>query len=419
MSASTASASSPASSRRSRCSRFLASGLASAPRTARGTDRSSDGCRSTVSSTPGPAGQPGPELRVPLRVRGVERQRAERAAAGEDGALGHHAEGVALRVGEHHPRHVALADVGVRGAELQQPGHLLVAPVAGGQVEVQPDRLGRRLGHLLEAEVEERLVPDRQPGLVDPRRVGQGLGAERGLPEPAEALRVEGVEDEVLELHASHRRRAQPRSACRTRAAERVRWSRSATLVASARGLGVQRRGDLEVAGVLVEVRARGGVPGERGVELGEGGQPGPRPVGLADRDGPVEPDDRGVGEGQQLVVPLDDLDPVGLGGARGVGVQGGDRGLGLVLAEPVAGERGLQDLDALGDRGGVPAATGPGRRAAPGGRRGRCGRCAARGAAASARAARRPRARRSRRRAAGSAGSPRPPGPRRRRTPR
>jgi hypothetical protein len=49
-------------------------------------------------------------------------------------------------------------------------------------------------------------------------------------------------------------------------------------------------------------------------------------------------------------------LHPVGLLGARRVGVQGGDSGLGLELTESVATQRCLQDCDALGDERGVPA---------------------------------------------------------------
>jgi hypothetical protein len=49
-------------------------------------------------------------------------------------------------------------------------------------------------------------------------------------------------------------------------------------------------------------------------------------------------------------------LHPVGLLGARRVGVQSGDSGLCLELAELVATQRCLQDCDALGDERGVPA---------------------------------------------------------------
>ena len=95
---------------------------------------------------------------------------------------------------------------------------------------------------------------------------------------------------------------------------------------------------------------------GRPGSTVAKAARPAAGAVGLADRDGPVELHDRAAGEPEQLVVPADDLHPVGLLGARRVGVQGGDRGLGLELAEPVATQRRLQDGDALGDERGVPA---------------------------------------------------------------
>ena len=61
--------------------------------------------------------------------------------------------------------------------------------------------------------------------------------------------------------------------------------------------------------------------------------------------------------EPHELVVPLDDLHPVGLLGRPGVGVERGDGGLGLVLAQAVTGEGCLEHLDALGDQPGVPEA--------------------------------------------------------------
>ena len=98
-------------------------------------------------------------------------------------------------------------------------------------------------------------------------------------------------------------------------------------------------------------------MPGQGGVELCQGGQAGPRAIGLAYRDGPVEAGYRAVGEAHQFVVPLDDLHPVGLLGRPGVGVQRGDGGLGLELAQAVAGEGSLEHVDALGDQAGVPQA--------------------------------------------------------------
>jgi hypothetical protein len=72
-------------------------------------------------------------------------------------------------------------------------------------------------------------------------------------------------------------------------------------------------------------------------VDLGQCRQPGGCTVGLADCNGTVEPDDRRVGEVEQLVVPLHDVDPVGLLDARRVGMERGDRSLRLVFAELIA----------------------------------------------------------------------------------
>ena len=92
-------------------------------------------------------------------------------------------------------------------------------------------------------------------------------------------------------------------------------------------------------------------------VDVGRCRQPGAGAVRLADGDRTVEPDDRGVGEAEQLVVPLHGLHPVGLVDPRRVGMERGDRRLRLVLAEPAASERGLGDADPLGDELGVPPA--------------------------------------------------------------
>mgnify|MGYP000551260771 CR=1 FL=1 len=75
----------------------------------------------------------------------------------------------------------------------------------------------------------------------------------------------------------------------------------------------------------------------------------------LADRYRAVEPDHRAAGEEEQFVVPLDDLQPIGLGESDGVGMQGRDGGLNLVLAQSITAQRVLQDLDALRDQCGVP----------------------------------------------------------------
>src|SRR5664279_4649740 len=59
----------------------------------------------------GPAGQPGPELRIPVRLGRVERERREGSGVGVRRSILHDAAGIALRVGKHHPGHIALTDV--------------------------------------------------------------------------------------------------------------------------------------------------------------------------------------------------------------------------------------------------------------------------------------------------------------------
>jgi hypothetical protein len=119
--------------------------------------------------------------------------------------------------------------------------------------------------------------------------------------------------------------------------------------------LDVKCCGRCEVTILLVqECRCRA-VAGHAGVDVGQGGQSGPRSVGLTDRDGTVESNDRAVGEHEQFVVPLDDLHPVGLVDRVSIGVQCGDRRLGLVRPEHVARQGPLKQRDALGDRLDVP----------------------------------------------------------------
>ena len=69
------------------------------------------------------------------------------------------------------------------------------------ELEVQALRPGWLLRHPREAEVEVGPVGHRQPGLVAGVLVGQGLGAEPGFPGPAEGLRINSVEDDVLQVH--------------------------------------------------------------------------------------------------------------------------------------------------------------------------------------------------------------------------
>lgn len=53
--------------------------------------------------------------------------------------------------------------------------------------------------------------------------------------------------------------------------------------------------------------------------------RPARRAVGLTDRDGAAEPDDRAVGDGEQFVIRLDDLYPVVVFDGVGGGVQRGN----------------------------------------------------------------------------------------------
>jgi len=67
---------------------------------------------------------------------------------------------------------------------------------------VESRRLEWRLGDALEAQVEHRSALDGEPRLEGIRLVGQPLAAEYCLPEPAQPLRLDGVDDEVLQIHA-------------------------------------------------------------------------------------------------------------------------------------------------------------------------------------------------------------------------
>jgi hypothetical protein len=63
------------------------------------------------------------------------REAAVRWSAGENAEL------VTFRVGEHDPGHVALADVGAAGAEVEEPLHLVFL-VVGVEVEMQSVLMG-------------------------------------------------------------------------------------------------------------------------------------------------------------------------------------------------------------------------------------------------------------------------------------
>ena len=130
-------------------------------------------------------------------------------------------------------------------------------------------------------------------------------------------------------------------------------------------GLAVRRRGGRKVTAQFVQVAADGvpAVPGAKHLAQPVGfAQPGGGAEDLADRDraakhrGRVLPHGI-VDEGDQVVIPGEDLRPVGLLGARRVVVQGGDGGLDLVPAGALDRERRLQDAHTVGDLPGVPEA--------------------------------------------------------------
>jgi hypothetical protein len=130
-------------------------------------------------------------------------------------------------------------------------------------------------------------------------------------------------------------------------------------------GIRVCHGGGREVATELVEVAADGVPPVPFAEHLAQPvglAQPGRGAQYVADCDRP--PEYRGgvlahrvVGEGEEVVVPGEDLRPVGLLGACRVVVQGGDGGLDLVATGAMNGQRRLQDAHALGDLAGVPQA--------------------------------------------------------------
>ena len=106
-------------------------------------------------------------------------------------------------------------------------------------------------------------------------------------------------------------------------------------------GIRVRRGGGREVAAELVQLAVHRVPPVPLAEHLAQPvclAQPGGGAEDVADRD--RAPEHRGgvlvhrvVGEGDEVVVPGEDLRPVGLLGACRVVVQGGDRGLDLVAA--------------------------------------------------------------------------------------
>lgn len=112
------------------------------------------------------------------------------------------AAGIALRVGEHHPGHVALTDVQVSCVQPEQPLDFLGLAGPAQQVQVESRRLQWLLGGALEAQVERRSALDGEPRLEAIRLVGQPLTTEHRLPEPAQPPRLDGAGDEVLQIRA-------------------------------------------------------------------------------------------------------------------------------------------------------------------------------------------------------------------------
>src|SRR4030081_13615 len=98
---------------------------------------------------------------------------------------------------------------------------------------------------------------------------------------------------------------------------------------------------------------AGGGADGEEYVAEGQAGR---RPLGHGDRDGPLSLDDRARVVRQQLAVQDRDLPPVGVGGAGGGRVGGGDRRPELVRARPPHPQRVDQEAFAFLDHALVPA---------------------------------------------------------------
>src|SRR5690606_31808465 len=133
----------------------------------------------------------------------------------------------------------------------------------------------------------------------------------------------------------------------------------------SASGLCVRRGGSTEVPAKLMKVTAYRMPPVTVAEHLA-------KPLGLSQpsggaqdmADGNRPPQDRGrilthrvIGQSDQIVVPREDLQPVGLFGAGCVVVQCRDGGLYLIAARTANGQRRLQHALALRDFARVPQA--------------------------------------------------------------
>jgi hypothetical protein len=75
----------------------------------------------------------------------VERECREGSGVGVRRSILHHAAGIALRVGEHHPGDIALPDVEVSCAQPDQSLDVLRLAVPVHEVQVESWRLGLRL----------------------------------------------------------------------------------------------------------------------------------------------------------------------------------------------------------------------------------------------------------------------------------
>ena len=83
--------------------------------------------------------------------------------------------------------------------------------------------------------------------------------------------------------------------------------------------------------------------------------QPGLRSVGHPDRDRAIELDDRRRDHPRELLVERGDLHPVGRGRVARGRMTRGDRGLHLIRAGLTAAERGIEEIETVGDRARVP----------------------------------------------------------------
>jgi hypothetical protein len=138
------------------------------------------------------------DRRVSPKIGGCSRLDAP-PIAGSERARSKYTELIALGIGEHNPRPLALSDVRSRGAERKQPLDLNVS-VVWPEVEVQPilNRLRLREGD----EEESRQTIRSGSNLELVGVVADDYPAERLLPPPPEAARIPCIDDCLLPLEA-------------------------------------------------------------------------------------------------------------------------------------------------------------------------------------------------------------------------